>query len=174
MVVWGIGPELAAIARNKEAAGWKVPMLGSWTFSMRSFIDMAGPAGEGVLMPQTFIEAPGFMSKNSFMLAYLRSFKADHIPSPMSAAQGYDGMHLLYLALLQANSTEGPRIRAALENLKYRYQGVITSYNKPYSRQDHEAITRNMVLMGTVVERRVDYAYSEDRKRSAILRMKGQ
>lgn len=174
LVVWGIGPELAAIARNKEAAGWKVPMLGSWTFSMRNFIDIAGRAGEGALMPQTFIQDLGSTSKNSFLLAYKRAFHTDRIPSPMSAAQGYDGMHLLYRALLQAGSTEGERIREALENLKFRYQGAITSYTKPFSRNDHDAITQNMLLMGVVAGGRVDYAYVEDQKRGALLRMKSQ
>lgn len=59
LVVWGIGPELAAIAKNREQQGWRVPLLGSWTFSMRNFIDGAGKAGEGALMPQTFIQDIG-------------------------------------------------------------------------------------------------------------------
>ena len=174
LAVWGIGPELAAIARNKEALGWKAPMLGSWTFSMRNFIDLSGKAGEGALMPQTFIQDLGSASKNSFLLAYKRAYKADRIPSPMSAAQGYDGMHLLYLAIRQANSTEGPKIKEALENLKSRYQGVITSYSKPFSREDHDAITQNMLLMGVVAGGRVDYAYVDDQKRGALLRFKAQ
>lgn len=174
LVVWGIGPELAAIARNKDALGWKVPMLGSWTFSMRNFIELSGRAGEGALMPQTFIQDIGSSAKNSFLLAYKRAFKTDRIPSPMSAAQGYDGMHLLYLAIRQANSTEGTKIRDALENLKSRYQGVITSYHKPFSRADHDAITQNMLLMGVVSSGRVDYAYADDQKRGALLRMKAQ
>ncbi|HYD63379.1 MAG TPA: ABC transporter substrate-binding protein [Noviherbaspirillum sp.] len=174
LVVWGIGPELAAIARNKDAIGWKAPLLGSWTFSMRNFIDMSGKAGEGALMPQTFIQDLGASSKNSFLLAYKRAFKTDRIPSPMSAAQGYDGMHLLYLALRQANSTDGVKIKEALENLKSRYQGVITSYNKPFSREDHDAITQNMLLMGVVAGGRVDYAYADDQRRGALLRMKGR
>jgi branched-chain amino acid transport system substrate-binding protein len=174
LIVWGIGPELAAIARNKDAAGWKVPMLGSWTFSMRNFIDGSGRAGEGALMPQTFIQDIGSSSKNSFLLAYKRAFKTDRIPSPMSAAQGYDGMHLLYLAIRQANSTEGPKIMAALENLKSRYQGVITSYNKPFSKEDHDAITQNMLIMGVVASGRVDYAYMDDQKKGALLRLKAQ
>lgn len=174
LVVWGIGPELAAIARNKDAIGWKVPMLGSWTFSMRNFIELSGRAGEGALMPQTFIQDIGSSAKNSFLLAYKRVFKTDRIPSPMSAAQGYDGMHLLYLAIRQANSTEGTKIREALENLKSRYQGVITSYHKPFSKADHDAITQNMLLMGVVSSGRVDYAYADDQKRGALLRMKAQ
>lgn len=174
LVVWGIGPELAAIAKNKEALGWKVPMLGSWTFSMRNFIELAGRAGEGALMPQTFIQDIGSTSKNGFLLAYKRAFKADQIPSPMSAAQGYDGMHLLYLALRQAGSDDGTKIKEALENLKVRYQGVITSYNKPFSPADHDAITLNMLMMGVVASGRVDYAYADDQKRGALLRMKTQ
>lgn len=174
LVVWGIGPEMAAIARNRSEAGWKVPMLGSWTFSMRNFIDLSGKAGEGALMPQTFIQDFGSSSKNSFLLAYKRRFNTDRIPSPMSAAQGYDGMHLLFLALRQANSTEGPKIRAALEDLKSRYQGVITSYHKPFSKEDHDAITQNMLVMGMVSSGRVDYAYADDQKRGALLRLKSQ
>jgi branched-chain amino acid transport system substrate-binding protein len=174
LVVWGIGPELAAIARNKESIGWKAPILGSWTFSMRNFIDLAGRAGEGALMPQTFIQDFGSSSKNSFQLAYKRAFKTDRIPSPMSAAQGYDGMHLLYLALRQSGSTEGTKIRESLENLKFRYQGAITTYSKPFSKEDHDAITQNMLLMGVVTGGRVDYAYAEDQQRGALLRMKAQ
>ncbi|HEX7634942.1 MAG TPA: ABC transporter substrate-binding protein [Noviherbaspirillum sp.] len=172
LVVWGIGPELAAIAKNKDAMGWKVPMSGSWTFSMRNFIDGAGRAGEGVLMPQTFIQDIGSTSKNSFLLAYKRRFNTDRIPSPMSAAQGYDGMHLLCLAIRQANSTDGTKIKEALETLKSRYQGVITSYSKPFSKEDHDAITQNMLVMGVVKAGRIDYAYAEDERRSALLRMK--
>lgn len=174
LVVWGIGPELAAIAKNKASLGWKAPLVGSWTFSMRNFIDGAGRAGEGALMPQTFIQDMGSTSKNSFLLAYKRAFKTDQIPSPMSAAQGYDGMHLLYLALRQADSEDGTKIKEALENLKSRYQGVITSYHKPFSKEDHDAITYNMLMIGVVASGRVDYAYAEDQKRGALLRMKAQ
>ncbi|OGB23654.1 MAG: hypothetical protein A3I66_24390 [Burkholderiales bacterium RIFCSPLOWO2_02_FULL_57_36] len=172
LVIWGIGPEMAVIARNKEAARWKVPLMGSWTFSMANFTEGAGRAGEGALMPQTFIQDLGSISKNSFLLAYHRTFKIELIPSPMSAAQGYDSMHLLFLALRQANSTDGEKIKNALENLKVRYQGVITSYNKPFSKNDHDAITQNMILIGRVTSGRVDYASAEDQKRGALILVK--
>lgn len=172
LVLWGIGPEMAVIAKNKDALGWKAPLLGSWTFSMANFAEGAGKAGEGALMPQTFIQDYGSVSKNGFMLAYKRVFNVDFIPSPMSAAQGYDGMHLLYLALRQADSTDGEKIKDALENMTSRYQGVITNYNKPFSKADHEAITQNMVLMGKVTSGRIDYAYAEDQRRGMFVRTK--
>ncbi len=172
VVAWGIGPELAAIARGLQAARWKVPLYGGWTLSMRSFIDAAGPAGEGALMPQTFIQEAGAAAKNSFRLAYARTFRSAHIPSPMSAAQSYDGMHLLALAMRQARTLDGDNLRRALEDLQVRHQGAVTSYDKPFSVRDHEAITANMMLIGRVTEGRVDYAYREDRQRSALLRFK--
>ncbi len=174
IVGWGIGPELAQVARGMATLAWRVPFMGSWTLSMRNFIDAAGSAGEGALVPQTFIQDAGSTAKNSFLLAYHRNFKTDQIPSPMSAAQGYDGMHLLALALRQAKSFDGDAIRQALENLDTRYQGVVTSYDKPFSAQDHEAITANMMVIGKVSGGRVDYAYREDQQRSALLKVKAK
>jgi branched-chain amino acid transport system substrate-binding protein len=123
-------------------------------------------------MPQTFIQDAGSTAKNSFLLAYQRTFKTDRIPSPMSAAQGYDGMHLLAHAIRQAKSLHGDAIRQAMEHLNFRYQGVVTSYEDPFSAEDHDAITANMIVMGKVSGGRVEYAYHEDQQRSALLRMK--
>jgi branched-chain amino acid transport system substrate-binding protein len=172
VVGWGIGPELAQVARGMMNMTWRVPFMGSWTLSMRSFIDAAGSAGEGALLPQTFIQDAGSAAKNSFLLAYRRHFNTDLIPSPMSAAQGYDGMHLLALALRQAKTLDGDAIRKALEHLDSRYQGVVTSYEKPFSPQDHEAISANMMVIARVNAGRVDYAYREDQQRSALLKVK--
>lgn len=80
VVGWGIGPELAQVARGMRMMRWDVPLLGSWTLSMRNFINAAGPAGEGALMPQTFIQDAGSTAKNSFLLAYHRNFKTERIP----------------------------------------------------------------------------------------------
>ena len=172
VVGWGIGPELAQIARGMQAMNWRAPLLGSWTLSMRNFIDAAGASGEGALMPQTFIQDAGSTAKNSFLLAYRRSFKTDLIPSPMSAAQGYDGMHLLALAMRQAKNLDGDTLRKALESLEFRYQGVVTSYEKPFSAEDHDAITANMMVIGRVTSGRVGYAYQEDQQRGALLKIK--
>ncbi len=174
VVGWGIGPELAQVAHGMMSMAWRVPFMGSWTLSMRNFIDAAGSAGEGALLPQTFIQDARSAAKNSFLLAYRRQFNTDMIPSPMSAAQGYDGMHLLALALRQSKTLDGDAIRRALENLESRYQGVVTSYEKPFTAQDHEAISANMMVIARVSSGRVDYAYREDQQRSALLKVKSK
>ena len=172
LIVWGIGPELAAIAKGIQQLGWKVPLLGAWTLSMSNFIDGAGSAGEGALMTQTFIQEGGVSTKNSFLLAYASMFKTGRLASPMSAAQGYDGMLILAAALWQAGSTDGKAVKDAMENLKQRVSGAITVYEKPFSAADHDAITPNMLLMGQVKQGRVVYAYSEDARRGLLQRKK--
>ena len=58
VLTYGIGPELAQIANDLARLNWRVPIIGSWTLAMSSFIDRAGPNAEGARMPQTFIRRP--------------------------------------------------------------------------------------------------------------------
>jgi len=174
VLTYGIGPELAQIANGMTKLGWKVPMIGSWTLSMASYIDNAGPGGEGARMPETFIQEPTTPKRQSFIINYLHTFnpKNARIDSPVSAAQGYDSIYLLAAAIKQANSTEGPKIKAALENLKTPVEGVITTYKNPFTPKDHEAITMNIPVFGEVKGQRVVYAYEADQKVASQVRLK--
>ena len=174
VLTYAIGPELAQIANGMTKLGWKVSMIGSWTLSMANFIDNAGPGGEGARMPQTFIQEPTTPKRQSFIINYLKTFKpkGNRIDSPVSAAQGYDSVYLLAAAIKQANSTEGPKIRAALEDLKAPVDGVVTTYIKPFTKTDHEAITANIPVFGEVKGGRVVYAYQDDAKKASEIRVK--
>ncbi|MEY8877514.1 MAG: ABC transporter substrate-binding protein [Leptothrix sp. (in: b-proteobacteria)] len=174
ILTYAIGPELAQIANGMTKLGWKVPMVGSWTLSMANFIDNAGPGGEGARMPQTFIQEPTTPKRQSFIINYLKTFnpKNARIDSPVSAAQGYDSIYLLAAAIKQAGSVEGPKIKAALEDLKTPVDGVVTTYNKPFTAKDHEAITANIPVFGEVKGSRVVYAYTDDQKKASEVRVK--
>lgn len=152
ILTYGIGPELAQIANGMEKLGWKVPMIGSWTLSMGNFIDNAGKNGDGTLMPQTFIQAGDTPKRKAFIDAYLKAYNppGGRMPSAVSAAQGYDSVYLLAAAMKQANSTEGPKVLAALENLNEKVEGAVTTYDKPYSKADHEAIKPGIPVIGEV------------------------
>jgi branched-chain amino acid transport system substrate-binding protein len=157
VLTYGIGPELAQIANGMEKLGWKVPMIGSWTLSMGNFIDNAGKNGNGARMPQTFIQDPSTPKRKAFIDAYVKTYNPPNgrMPSPVSAAQGYDSVYLLAAAIKQAGSTDGPKIRAALESLSDKIDGVVTTYNTPYTRDNHEAITANTTVFGEVKDGRV-------------------
>jgi branched-chain amino acid transport system substrate-binding protein len=157
VLTYGIGPELAQIANGMEKLGWKVPMIGSWTLSMANFIDNAGKNGEGTKMPQTFIQDPNTPRRKIFIDSYVKAYNppGGRIPSPVSAAQGYDSVYLLAAAIKQAGTTDGPQVRAALENLKEKVDGVVAAYDKPFTHDDHEAIKPGMAVFGQVSNGRV-------------------
>ena len=151
MLTYGIGPELAQIANSMKKLGYSVPMIASWTAAMSNFIDAAAANGNGVEMPQTFVQEGASRAQAvSFIDAYKKKYSTERIPSAVSAAQGYDSMQLLARAIAQAGSTDGSKVKAALENLTAPYEGAIATFSKPYSATDHEAIHKEQVVMGVV------------------------
>ena len=157
VLTYGIGPELAQIANGMEKLNWKVPIVGSWTLAMANFIDNAGKNGDGTRMPQTFIQDASTPKRKAFIEAYIKAYKpaGDRMPSGVSAAQGYDSILLLAAAMKQAGTTDGPKVIAALENLKEKVDGVVTTYDKPYTKSDHEAINADNTVFGEVKGGRV-------------------
>ena len=105
-------------------------------------------------------------------LAYQAAYKVDRMPSPVSAAQGYDSIYLLAAAITQAGSTDGRKIKDALESLNTKVEGVVTIYDKPFSKTDHEAITNNIPVFGEVKDGRVQPAHAEDIAGDKAVRVK--
>lgn len=165
ILTYTIGPELAQIANTLAQMEWRVPIIGSWTLSMSNFIDNAGPNAVGARMVQTFIQDGNTPLRLQFINRYLKANGGLRIPSPPSAAQGYDSMLLLAAAIRQAGNTDGPAIHQALENLKQPVAGLITTYRKPFSSTDHEAIELDVPVIGEVRQQHVMYAYPQDRQR---------
>ncbi len=150
ILTYAIGPELAQVANGMEKLGWHVPIIGSWTLSMANFIDNAGKNGDGATMPETFIQEPTTPKRKAFIAAYQKAYKVERMPSPVSAAQGYDSVYLLAAAIRQAGSTDGVKLRQALEALQDKVDGVVKVYDKPFTHDDHEAIKIGDAVMGEV------------------------
>jgi branched-chain amino acid transport system substrate-binding protein len=133
---------------------------------------MAGTNSEGAAMPETFIQIPATPKSAAFIEAYQKRFSLDRMPSPPSAAQCYDAVYLLAAAIEQAKSTKGAKIREALENLRKKIEGAVTTYNHPFSADDHEAISSNIPVWGIVRNGRVVPAHPEDFSNKQALRIK--
>ena len=110
----------------------------------------------------------------AFITAYQAAYKVDRIPSPISAAQGYDGTLLLAAAIKQAGSTDGAKIKAALENLNTKVEGVVTVYDHPFTATDHESITANIPVFGMVKNGRVVAENPADLEGANAVRLKAK
>ncbi|MGB8409269.1 MAG: ABC transporter substrate-binding protein [Gallionella sp.] len=171
ILIWGIGPEEAAVSNDMAKLDMRIPLIGGWTLSMSNYIDNAGKNGNGTLTPQTFIEDPITPKAKSFIDGYHKAYNVKRIPSPMSAAEGYDAVYIFAAAVKQAQSTDTHKIKEALEDLREPVRGVIAVWNHPYSKWDpsneqtHEAFRRKDVVMGKIEDGRVVFSDPADRQR---------
>jgi len=169
-----VGPENAVIARGRQAMKWSVQQVGAWPLSFPFFIDGGKEAADGALMAQTFIAEPSNERRASFLTGYARKYKVNKIPVPMAAAQGYDAVYILVYSMfgIRDGNLTGPAIKAALENKQRTYYGVVATYERPFTPDNKDATTGNMLVMGMVKNGAVTFAYPEDAKRNLFVQRK--
>jgi len=175
IVGYSVGPELAVLAQARSEAHFAGPLYGPWTLSFRTVAEKAGPAVEGAVMVQTIIQDLSNERRTSFIARLNRSAGGQPISSLMAAAQSYDAMHLMLRALFQTKgNTSAEALKTALENLDHPYAGVVTTHDRPFSPNDHDAFTRNMTWLGVWRRGEVHFQYPEDAKRASMIRRKEQ
>lgn len=174
LVVWTVGPEHAATVRSLQAMKWNVPYFATWPLSFRSVLERAGAAAlEGKMMTQSIIQDTANERRTAFLASYRRHTTEGRIGSLMAATQTYDAVHLMLRALFQNHgNTSGPALKATLENLQRPYQGVVTTYAKPFSGNEHDAFSLNMIWLGVWRNGQIAFQYQEDARLSAQVRRK--
>ncbi len=174
VVNYTVGPEQAAAVMSRAEMGWKVPYFAPWPLSFRSVLQKAGaPALEGTMMTQSIIADTANERRASFIARYMRHSNDRPIGSLMAAAQSYDAVHLMLRALFQSKGdTGGPALKEALENLREPYRGVVTTFDRPFSREDHDAFSDRMIWLGVWRNGSIVYHYAEDARLSSVMRRK--
>jgi branched-chain amino acid transport system substrate-binding protein len=176
IVGYTVGPGHAAIARARSEAKVTAPQFGPWTLSYHSVLEKAGAAIEGATMAQTIIQDTAHERRTSFMARLRRHIGTNEpLGSFMSAAQSYDAVYLMLSALFQTKGrTDSDSLKQALEHLDRPSAGVVTTYVNPFTPSDHDAITSNMLWLGTWRHGEVHFTYPEDAKRAAAIPRKAQ
>lgn len=145
--IFTYGPEAIKIMKALEAIHWKPEVICAYA----SLTGRFDKSMNGVWGSSVFIEEyPKTETSKKFFPAYKKRFAVSKIVSSGSAQTQYDAVHLLARAIVQAGTTDGLRLKDALENLKSPYVGSITTYTKPWSPNDHEAMKRQNVIWGYV------------------------
>jgi len=144
-------PEGAQVVKSRAKIGWETAMVSHWGISGGRFAELTGELSAGVAFLQTY---SFFGKQNERGQAVLKALKdkfgvkgAEDVIAPVGTANAYDGMHLVALAIAQAGSSEGARVRDALEGLKAEYRGLIKTYKPPFSAEQHDALTDEDYIM---------------------------
>jgi branched-chain amino acid transport system substrate-binding protein len=144
-------PDGAAIVRALSAMGWKVPLVSHWGIGAGEFVRIAGVDNlEGVLTLQTYSFYGAQSTRGAaLMQAYHARFgtrRVDEVVAPVGVANGYDGVRLLASAIEQVGSTEGEKVREALEKLP-PYEGVVKRYAPAFTPERHDALLADDYVM---------------------------
>ena len=70
------------------------------------------------------------------------------VQKKQTSTDGYDALHLLARAVRDAGTTDGARVRDALERLG-PYEGLIKDYDRPFAPERHDALGAEDYLMAT-------------------------
>ncbi|MCA0242076.1 MAG: ABC transporter substrate-binding protein [Proteobacteria bacterium] len=139
VVVWAQGTPIAQLVRSMEKINYFPLTLTSWAADNVTFYDAAGKA---LAEKPIFMRTIGESRNAAQQKLYDRIGSKLKAPSAFSfALHGYDSVMLMAAAIRQAGSTDGPAVKNALEDLKAPVQGVLKTYDKPFSKTDHDALT---------------------------------
>ena len=138
IVVWAQGTPLGQLMRSMEKINYFPLTIMTWAADNQSFYEAAG---------KTLAEKPIFVRTVTEERTPKQQQLYDRVAPKMTsksafgfAAHSYDAVIVLAAAIKQANSTDGSKVKDALEDLKAPYDGMMKNYDKPFSKTEHEAL----------------------------------
>ena len=148
IVCWGTNPGPAVIAKNVQQLEIAIPLYQSHGVASPKFIELAGDAAEGILLPTGKILVADLLpdddpQKNvliNYISAYEKKFN-----TPVSGFGGYayDAVNILAKAMEGSNGDK-EKIRAGIENLK-GHVGISGVFN--FSETDHNGLAPDAFVM---------------------------
>jgi branched-chain amino acid transport system substrate-binding protein len=144
------------VVKSLDRMGWTVPIVSHWGPAGGRFSELAGPSAAKVHFIQTYSFSGKLSPKGEAVLAALQKkypeikTLADVTPA-VGIANAYDAMHLTALAIAQAGALEGPKVREAFYAID-NYPGLIKTYQKPFSPENHDALSEKDYIFTHFVE----------------------
>jgi branched-chain amino acid transport system substrate-binding protein len=150
-LVGNVGPS-AQVVKSLDRMGWKPPVVSHWGPAGGRFTELAGPSAKDVHFIQTYSffgkQGPvGQLVLAGLMKKYPQIKGPEDVFAPVGTANAYDAMHILALGIAQAGSTDGDAIRMALEDLKTPYEGLIKTFARPFTAENHDALGPDDYIM---------------------------
>jgi branched-chain amino acid transport system substrate-binding protein len=141
----------AQVMKSLQRINWNVPIVSHWGISGGRFPELAGAWSQKVAFVQTYSFFGQLNPVGQKVLAALKAKYPDikgpgDVLPPVGVANSYDAMRLVALAIAKAGSTDGDKMRQALEGID-RYEGLIKTYVKPFSPDNHDALNEKDYIM---------------------------
>jgi branched-chain amino acid transport system substrate-binding protein len=152
IVCWTIGPAGAIVAKNVKQLNIKTPLFQCHGLPDPKYIELAGPAADGNVMPSTKLMAweqlpdsdPQKKVIKDFVHLYNDVYKYNK-EFPLNAHSGYawDAIYIVANAMKKAG-TDPEKLREAIENTK-GYVGISGIYN--LTPEDHNGLGADSMVV---------------------------
>lgn len=151
IIFWGVGPEAAQIRRGMASLGMEQPMIANWGLGMPNYPELAGDLADGTLVVQaySFYETEDPLAQK-VLEDFQTTFGTDRMTFIQELANAYDAMGLLADAIEKAGSTDRDAIREGL--LEAQFDGLMKSYDQPWTETDREALGRDDFFLTEVTD----------------------
>ena len=149
MVVWSTPPTASIAAKNIRQLGMKTPIVESHGIANKAFIQLAGPAADGVVFPSGKLlvvdKLPAGDPQKALLEKYAKDFEAaNKYAANTFGGHAFDGLTMLLDAIRHVGPDKA-KIREYLEHLK-GFVGTGGVFN--LSPQNHNGLTtKDMVLV---------------------------
>jgi branched-chain amino acid transport system substrate-binding protein len=150
ILVGNAGPG-AQVMKSLGRMNWDVPVISHWGISGGRFPELAGAMSQKVVFVQTysFFGKQSDIGKKTIDLLtkkYSDIKSVSDITPPVGYANAIDAMHLTALAMAAGGGTSGDQIREGFYKIN-EYKGLIKTYSKPFSEENHDALTARDYVM---------------------------
>lgn len=148
IVCWGTNPGPAVVAKNAQQLGIDLPLYNSHGVASPRFIDLAGDAAEGILLPTGRLLVAGILPEDDPQKAVLSDYMAayeNRYSEPASAFGGYafDAINLLAEAM-KGTGGDKAKIRDNLEKIQ-GHVGISGAFN--FSETEHNGLAPDAFVM---------------------------
>jgi branched-chain amino acid transport system substrate-binding protein len=157
-LVGNVGPS-SQVVKSLDRMGWMPPIVSHWGPAGGRFTELAGPSAKNVHFVQTYSffgrqTAVGDKVLKTLMAKYPDIKGPGDVTPAVGVANAYDAMMLTALAIQNAGSTDGPKVRDGYYKIE-RYDGLIKSYSKPFSPQQHDALNEHDYVWAQFVDNQI-------------------
>ena len=148
IVCWGTNPGPAVVARNVKQLGIKIPLFMSHGVSSKKFIELAGDAAEGIILPSGRVivadQLPDSDPQKKALLSYVNSYrKKFNVEGDHFGGHAWDAIMLLKGAIERGGAAPAA-IRDQLEKTK-NFAGIGGMFN--FSATDHAGLTKDAFVL---------------------------
>jgi branched-chain amino acid transport system substrate-binding protein len=148
IVCWGTNPGPAVVARNVQQLGITLPLYMSHGVSSKKFIELAGDAAEGIILPSGRVvvanQLPKTDPQKKALMNYVENYRKHYkVEGDHFGGHAYDAIMMIKGAIERGGDSPAA-IRDQLEKTE-NFAGIGGTFK--YSPQDHAGLTSDAFVL---------------------------